>query len=65
MYKRQQLTDEKGNAIGKGINYHQYRFPVSSFDLNNGDSLVVNIRHDMKREILPGICDVGLIMKRK
>lgn len=62
---RCQLTDEKGNAIGKGINYHQYRFPVSSFDLNNGDSLVVNIRHDMKREILPGICDVGLIMKRK
>lgn len=62
---RCQLTDQKGNAVGKGIIYHQYRFPVSEFALSNGDSIVVSIRHDMKREILPGISDVGLILKRK
>lgn len=61
---RCKLTDKKGNALGKGIIYHQYRFPVKSFMASNGDSIVISIRHDMKREILPGISDVGLMLTR-
>lgn len=59
-----QLTDRKGNAAGKGISYHQYQFPVTELMLQDGDSLFVSIRHDMKREILPGISDVGFSLTR-
>ena len=59
-----QLTDRKGNAAGKGISYHQYQFPVTELTLQDGDSLFVSIRHDMKREILPGISDVGFSLTR-
>lgn len=59
-----QLTDRKGNAAGKGISYHQYQFPVTKLTLQDGDSLFVSIRHDMKREILPGISDVGFSLTR-
>ena len=59
-----QLIDRHGNASGKGIGYHQYTFPVGELGLQKGDSIYVRIRHDMKREILPGISDVGLTLKR-
>lgn len=54
------LIDEKGNTTGQGVNLYQYRFHVSDLPLQAGDSLQVKVRHDMKREILPGISDVGI-----
>ena len=59
------LTDDNGNATGKGISYYQYNIPMKDLQLKQGDSLQVFIRHNMKREILPGISDVGLKMVRK
>lgn len=56
------LTDRRGNAAGKGISYHQYIFDMSPIQLQQGDSIHVRIRHDMKREILPGVSDVGIMM---
>jgi hypothetical protein len=32
--------------------------------LNKGDSLEIKIRHDMKREILPGISDIGIMLNK-
>lgn len=60
-----QLADRRGNAAGKGISYHQYVFDVSNSSLHTGDSLHIRIRHDMKREILPGISDVGYTLVRE
>ena len=60
-----QLADRKGNAAGKGVSYHQYRFALPPVNLAHGDSIHVRIRHDMKREILPGISDVGMSLKRQ
>ena len=54
------LTDQNGNTNGQGINYYQYEFHVSDMNLKAGDSIHVCVRHDMKREILPGISDVGI-----
>lgn len=55
------LIDENGKAInGNGINHYQYLFPLTTIQLQKGDSVHVAIRHCMKREILPGILDVGL-----
>ena len=55
-----QLIDEAGNATGQGVSQYQYVFPLKTLRLHQGDSLDIAIRHDMKREILPGIVNVGL-----
>lgn len=62
---RCRLTDEKGNVLGRGVSCFQYNFILSDVDLAKGDSLHVRVRHIMKREILPGISDVGLKVTRK
>ena len=59
------LADDKGNVLGKGVSCFQYSFIVSDVDLRKGDSLHVCVRHIMKREIMPGISDVGLKITRR
>ena len=59
------LTDRHGNASGTGVNFHQYRFPVTELQLQDGDSIHIRVRHDMKREILTGIRDIGISLRRK
>lgn len=58
------IADSKGRALGHGVSCYQYSFIASELSLNKGDSLHVSIRHIMKREILPGIADVGLCLSR-
>lgn len=53
------LTDTKGYTKGHGISYYQFNFPLKQIDLRRGDSIQVSIQHAMKREILPGVSDVG------
>ncbi len=53
------LIGKNGITKGQGISYYQYNFPITERFLNKGDSLHIAIRHDMKREILPGISDIG------
>lgn len=59
------LIDTDGNTRGQGVNFYQYQFHVGEQALHQGDSLQVSVRHDMKREILPGISDIGLIVERE
>lgn len=59
------LIDSGGNFNGQGISYHQYRFPITTMPLAAGDSLHISVRHDMKREILPGISDVGIMISKE
>lgn len=58
------LMDKDGRVKGTGIGYYQYHFPVSVMRLNANDSLHITVRHDMKREILPGVSDVGIALER-
>ncbi len=58
------LTDKNGRVRGKGIGLYQYRFPVSVMTLHENDSLHITVRHNMKREILPGVSDVGIELAR-
>lgn len=60
-----ELIDDTGHANGKGINHYQYLFPLTTIKLNKGESVRVTIRHCMKREILPGITDIGLKLSRQ
>ena len=58
------LIDRNGKPKGQGMSYYQYQVPVNDISLQQGDSLHICVRHDMKREILPGISDVGIKMTR-
>jgi len=57
------LIDSQGNIQGQGLSLYQYRFHMTDISLNEGDSLCVNIRHNMKRELLSGVTDVGLRLR--
>ena len=59
-----QIYDSKGTVKGEGISYFQYHFLVSEKDLKQGDSLHVTVRHDMRREIIPGVSDIGIQVVR-
>lgn len=58
------LINRNGHATGSGINNHQYTVPVRELSLSVDDSLTISVRHDMKREVMPGITDVGVILTR-
>lgn len=59
------LIDNRGNVKGQGISYFQYQFHLTDITLSATDTLLVYVRHNMKREILPGIADVGLMLKER
>jgi gliding motility-associated lipoprotein GldH len=54
------LISEEGVIGGDGISYFQYRFHVRNVSLHQGDSIHLSLTHNMKREIMPGIADVGI-----
>lgn len=55
-----QLIDKNGVSKGQGISYFQFNMPINTYQMHQGDSIHIAIQHDMKREILPGISDVGI-----
>ena len=59
------LFDDNGRVKGSGISYYQYHYRISELPLNIGDSLHISVRHDMRREIMPGISDVGISMTKQ
>ena len=59
------ITDERGYTLGKGVNIYQFKYDIADRYLNKGDSLHITVRHDMKREMLPGISDVGITLSRR
>ena len=58
------LINKQGYPEGRGISEYQYTFPLKTLQLEKGDSLYIEIRHDMKREILPGITDIGIKLSK-
>jgi gliding motility-associated lipoprotein GldH len=56
------IIDQNGNMMGAGVSLFQYTFPLNNIRLNRGDSLHITVVHSMKREILPGVADVGITL---
>jgi len=54
------MINSNGHPTGSGFSYYNYEFPLMNLDLNKGDSIQINIVHNMKREIMPGISDIGI-----
>jgi gliding motility-associated lipoprotein GldH len=59
------LISQDGTIQGQGISYFQYNFHLADLRLKASDTLHVKIHHGMKREVLPGISDLGLILTKK
>lgn len=57
------LVAPDGTVKGQGVSYYQYKFDTKNLFLSKGDSIHIYIRHNMKREILPGVADVGVRIK--
>ena len=57
------LTDEDGTILGEGINHYLYNLPLPDVELQQGDTLSVCVHHDMLRNPLPGISDIGFTLK--
>lgn len=55
-----ELSDDRGTMKGDGINYFQYECALCDVNLLRDDTLFFKIRHNMKREMLPGVSDVGV-----
>lgn len=54
------LISSKGDILGKGVMLFEQTFHLPDISLNEGDSLLFRIHHNMKRESLPGISDIGI-----
>ena len=56
------VIDQQGNPKGKGLSLYQYEFDLGKVELEEGDSLHIRVAHNMKREILPGVMDIGIFI---
>ena len=64
-YLKCSLIDDQGEIMGHGIGHIQYEFPLREVTLQAGDSLKIEIRHNMKREVMPSIADIGIKLVKK
>ena len=46
-----------------GVAYHDYEASLGQFSLAQGDSVVVAVKQNMRRETIPSISSVGVILK--
>jgi len=53
------LVDENGKFMGQGVSFYQQTFHLNTIRLHEGDSLHINIKHNMKREVMHGVSDIG------
>jgi len=58
------FIDKNGFIQGSGISLYQYSYPLDNVTLEKGDSLHIVIRHNMKREIMPGIPEIGILLEK-
>ena len=59
------LFEKNGVVKGSGIKHYQYNYHVNTIRLSAGDSLNIQVRHNMKREIMPGITDIGIRVEKR
>ncbi|MDD7530036.1 MAG: gliding motility lipoprotein GldH [Prevotellaceae bacterium] len=55
-----EMMNKRGGLLGKGLNLSQIQVPLRQIHIQQGDSIHFRIRHNMRRDILPGISDLGL-----
>ena len=59
------LYDETGKERGDGISCFQNVIHLTDIQLEKGDSLRICITHNMRREMMSGLSDIGFILTKK
>lgn len=54
------IRQKNGTQAADGITYYTYEAPIGRVTLRPGDSLTVKVAHNMRRETMPGVTDVGV-----
>ncbi len=57
------LVAPNGRSLGRGIAVHQYEIPFDTLQLLPGASGRISLRHIMRRDSLPGISEVGVVLQ--
>ena len=57
------LADPEGHFGGEGLSLLDYTTPLGTIMLNKTDTMKVTIRHNMRRELLPGISGIGFTLE--
>jgi len=55
-----ELYDPQGRPTGEGVNMQQLVIPLKSLKLERGDSIAMQIRHNMKSTTIKGIAAIGM-----
>ena len=59
------LTDSQGSSTGVGATLRHHVLPLSLIRLDSAQHLSVSIHHNMKKEVLPGISDLGMTITKR
>lgn len=59
------LYDETGKERGNGISRFLTVVYLTDVQLKQGDSMHICITHNMRREMMSGVSDIGIILKKK
>ncbi len=69
LHKREKVTcpivTEEGSFTGDGTATKTHETGLKDFVMQTGDSVAVSIYHQMTRQNLPGIVDVGIKIEKK
>ncbi len=69
LHKREKITcpivKPNGSATGEGIASKIHECELRDFIMNAGDSVEINVTHNMSRQLIPGIVDVGITMEKR
>lgn len=58
------VRNADGTQTGKGVSLFVKEMELDRLMLQQGDSLLFQVRHDMTREAMPGIVDIGIRLDR-
>lgn len=62
---RVEIVNKDGAQEGTGITLHTYEVPLFKQWLGPGDSVRIAVKHNMTREQMPGIMNVGVKLERE
>lgn len=58
---RCRITDDAGNITGKqGISCNDIKYHLGEIEMQKDDSIKIKINHCMRREMLPGLSEIGI-----
>ena len=57
-----EITDVKGNFQGNGLSIYGKVFPVAVMNMRKGQYGEIKLRHIMRRNPLPGLSDIGIVV---